>query len=116
MGLKSIRPPNVPEKQKTGNTQDHKIFYSVEECGNCVYATNDSEGLCFKERYCIDFYDGIEYFETIESASAYIGGIIGKDLPPNCADIESAIEDYMEEHGNDDEHWMSFHEYEVLED
>ena len=27
-----------------------------------------------------------------------------------------AIDDYMEEHGNSDESWMSFHQFEVLED
>ena len=93
-----------------------KIYYCVEECGNCVYATNDAEGLYFKDRYCLDFYDGIEYFETMEEAVKFIGGIIEKDLPPNCAEIESAIGDYMEEHDNDDEHWMSFHRFEVYDD
>lgn len=93
-----------------------KFYYCVEECGNCVYATNDLEGLYFKDRYCLDYYDGIECFETLEDVAEYVGDIIKKDLPPNYADIESAIEDYMEEHDNDDEHWMSFHEYEVLDD
>ena len=54
--------------------------------------------------------------ETLEDVAEYVGDIIKKDLPPNYADIESAIEDYMEEHDNDDEHWMSFHKFEVLND
>ena len=92
-----------------------KIYYCVEECGNCVYATNDSEGLYFKDRYCLHFYDGLEYFETIEAAAEFIGERIGKTLKPNYAKIEREIDDYLEEH-DDDEHWMSFHKFDVLDD
>ena len=93
-----------------------KIFYQVEECGNCVYATNDTGGEFFPDRYCLDFYDGLEYFETIEEAAKYIGEIMGKKLQPDIGEIENAIDDYMEEHDNSDENWMAFHEFEVLED
>ena len=86
-----------------------KIYYQVEECGNCVYATNDDEGEYFKDRYSLDSYDGLEYFETIEEAAKYIGEIIGKALKPDSAEIEQAIDNYMEEHDNSDESWMSFH-------
>ena len=95
---------------------DSKIFYQVEESGNCVYATNDAEGEYFPERYCLDSYDGLEYFETIKEAAKYIGEIIGKDLKPDFGEIENAIDDYMEEHDNSDESWMSFHMFEVLDD
>lgn len=93
-----------------------KVFYQVEECGCEVYATNDAEGVFFKDRYCLDFFDGLEYFETIEEAAKYVGEIIGKDLTPEYDKIEQAIEDYMEEQDNDDEHWMSFNQFEVLDD
>ena len=93
-----------------------KIYYQVEECGNCVYATNDADGEYFPDRYCLDSYDGLEYFETIEEAAMYIGEIIGKDLKPDFAEIEKEIDDYMEEHDNSDESWMSFHRFEVLDD
>ena len=93
-----------------------KIYYQVEECGNCVYATNDAEGEYFKDRYCLDSYDGLEYFETIEEAAEYIGERIGKELKPDLTEIEKEIDDYMEEHGNSDESWMSFHRFEVVDD
>lgn len=95
---------------------DSKIFYQVEESGNCVYATNDTDGVYFPERFCLDSYDGLEYFETIKEAAKYIGEIIGKDLKPDFGEIENAIDDYMEEHDNSDESWMSFHKFEVLDD
>ena len=93
-----------------------KIFYQVEECGNCVYAINDLEGLYFPDRYCLDSYDGLEYFETIEKAAEFIGERIGKELPSDFAEIENAIDVYMEEHDNSDESWMSFHKFEVIDD
>lgn len=95
---------------------DSKIFYQVEESGNCVYATNDADGVYFPDRYCLDFYDGLEYFETIEEAAKFIGEITGKDLKPDIKEIENTIDRYMEEHNNSDESWMSFHEFEVFDD
>lgn len=93
-----------------------KVYYCVEECGNEIYATNDTDGLYFPDRYMLDYFDGMEYFTTLEDAAEYIGNIIEEEVPPNYADIESAIEDYMDEHDNEDEYWMSFHQYEVLDD
>ncbi len=93
-----------------------KVYYCVEESGNEVYATNDADGDYFPNRYCLDSYDGLEYFETIEEAAKYIGEIIGKDLKSDFAEIEQAIDDYMEEHDNSDESWMSFHKFEVVDD
>lgn len=93
-----------------------KVYYCVEECGNCVYATNDAEGEYFKDRYCLDFYDGLEYFETIEAAAEFIGERIGKTLKPDFAEIEKEIDDYLEEHDDDEECWMSFHKFEMLND
>ena len=92
-----------------------KIFYCVEESGNEVYATNDADGEYFKDRYCVDSYDGLEYFETIEAAARFIGKKIGKQLKPDFREIEQAIDDYLEEH-DDDESWMSFHQYDVTDD
>lgn len=93
-----------------------KVYYCVEESGNCVYATNDADGLYFKDRYCLDFYDGLEYFETIEEAAKFIGARIGKEPKPDFTEIENAIDNYLEEHDDEEEAWMSFHQFEVLED
>lgn len=107
----------MPEFRHFLEQQYHgsKVYYCVEECGNCVYATNDSEGLYFKDRYCLDFCDGLEYFETIEAAADFISERIGKTLKPDYAEIEKEIDDYLEEH-DDDESWMSFHKFDVLDD
>ena len=94
---------------------ESKIFYQVEECGCEVYATNDTNGDYFSDRYCLDSYDGLEYFGTIEEAARYIGERIGKELKPDFTEIDKAIDNYMEEHDNSDESWMSFHEFDVLD-
>lgn len=95
---------------------ESKVFYQVEESGCEVYATNDVDGVYFPDRYILDYFDGIEYFRTLEDAAEYIGATIEEEIPPSYSDIESAIEDYMDEHDNDDEYWMSFHAYQVLDD
>ena len=95
---------------------ESRIFYQVEESGCEVYATNDADGVYFPDRYLLDYFDGMEYFRTLEDAAEYIGATIEKEIPPSYSDIESAIEDYMDEHDNADEHLMSFHAYEVLND
>jgi hypothetical protein len=97
------------------NYPESKVFYQVEECGNDVYITNDIDGEYFPDRYCLDFFDGLEYFEDIKEAAGYIGRIIGKDLKLDFTEIEKVIDDYLEEH-DDDESWMSFHRFEVLDD
>ena len=95
---------------------DSKIFYQVEECGCEVYATNDTDGEYFPDRYCLDSYDdGLEFFETIEEVASYLSGI-KKDLKPDFAEIEQAIDDYMEEHNNDEKYWMSLHKFDVVDD
>jgi hypothetical protein len=58
----------------------------------------------------------LEYFETIEEAAEYIGEIIGKELKSDFAEIENAIDNYMEEHNNDEKCWMSLHKFDVVDD
>ena len=34
----------------------------------------------FPERYILDFTDGVEYFNTLESAAAYVRNLTGKEV------------------------------------
>lgn len=92
-----------------------KIYYQVEESGNLVYATNDKEGNYYPERYLLDMYDDNEYFCDLESAAKYVSGTIGKEVKPDVEAIETAIDEFMEEHP-EEENWMSFHVFEVCDD
>jgi hypothetical protein len=93
-----------------------KVYYREEEPGCDVFYTNDADRIYFPERYFLDNYDEPLYYETIEEAAKYIGETIGKELTPDFAKIENAIDDYMDEHDNSDESWMSFHRFEVYDD
>lgn len=91
-----------------------KIYYQVEESGNIVYATNDREWKYYSERYLLEFYDGCEYFSSLESAAKYVNGTIGKEVKPDVQAMETAIDEYMKEHP-EEENWMSFHAFEVCD-
>lgn len=92
-----------------------KIYYQVEESGNLVYATNDRVGKYYPERYLLDMYDDNEYFCDLESVAKYVGGTIGKEVKSDVEAIETAIDEFMEEHP-EEENWMSFHVFEVCND
>ena len=92
-----------------------KVYYQVEESGNLVYATNDRDGKYYPERYLLDMYDDNEYFCDLESVAKYVSGTIGKEVKPDVQAIETAIDEYMAEHP-EEENWMSFHVFEVCDD
>ncbi|MDR3821180.1 MAG: hypothetical protein Q3Y16_07885 [Bacteroides sp.] len=92
-----------------------KVYYREEESGCGVFYTNDVAGEYFPERYYLDSCgDDSEYFRTIEAATEYISGIVGKKVEPEKNAIEEALNEYMEEKGDDDV-WYSFHEFTVVE-
>lgn len=59
------------------------IYYIVEEPGCEVYATNDSEGKYFTDRFyvnaCINGNFESDYFTTKESAMNYAASLLGKE-------------------------------------
>ena len=93
-----------------------KIYYINEESGMGIYTTNDKDGLYFRERYLLDMYDDIEYFETLETAAKYVSEKIGKQLEPDVKVIQDACDEYYEGHDEDENFFMSFHEFKVLDD
>jgi len=92
-----------------------KIYYSSEEPGCEVFVTNDIDGIHFPNRYYLDSYDDPLYFETIEEAADYVSGIVGRKVEPMVDDITEALDDYMEEH-EDEDVFYSFHEFLVSDD
>ncbi len=94
-----------------------KVYYKEEECGCEVYHTNDTAGRFFPERFFLDNYDEPLYYETIEEAAESISGIVGHEVEASVAAITEALDDFMEEHEDDDEEvFFSFHEFSVGED
>ncbi len=94
-----------------------KVYYREEECGCEVYHTNDTTGQYFPERYFLDSYEDPMYYETIEEAAESISKRIDRKIEPTFDAITEALDDYMEEHEDDDEEvFFSFHEFSVEED
>jgi len=92
------------------------IVYSAEESGNVYYVTNDVGGDYFPERYILDFTDGVEYFNTLESAAEYVKNLSGKDVKTED-EIVAAL-DELEECGQkeNDDVFYSFHKFTINEE
>lgn len=91
-----------------------KIYYQAEEDGMGVFITNDAEGSYFSDRYLGDNYDEPLYYETIDEAAESVSGIVGHHLEPSVDAIEKALDQYQEEH-EDEDIFYSFHEIQVLD-
>lgn len=86
-----------------------KIFYITEEAGMEYFATNDSEGKYFRDRFllesCIDEDYQHEYFRTKEEAQKYIAEHFHLHS-------EKEIEDF---NNNSDENYIYIYEYKLTE-
>lgn len=89
------------------------IYFVVEEPGMEVYATNDSEGKYFADRFfvdtCVDDNYRNEYFKHLEDAMAFVAQLLGKN---NITAEE--LETWNEEH-EDGDNFAYVHEFEVVD-
>ena len=92
-----------------------KVYYREEEPGCDVFYTNDSNGTYFPDRYLLDNYDEPLYYETIEEAAKSVSSIVGYKVQSTVEAIEAALNDYEEEH-EDEDVFYSFHEFQICED
>lgn len=88
---------------------DLTIYYIVEEAGCEVFATNDTDGKYYPERYLVDAYvkdtDYYEYFETEKQMKSFVSSLLEKkDF------TEEDIEAWNEEH-EDDDSYIYVHEF-----
>lgn len=89
-----------------------KVYYREEEPGCDVFYTNDADRIYFPERYFLDNYDEPLYYETIEEAAESVSEIVGHDVAPTVEAIEEALNNYEEEH-EDEDVFYSFHEFDI---
>ena len=89
------------------------IYYIVEEPGFEVYATNDTDGKYFTERFnvdaCVDGHDYWEYFQEEKETMDYVASLLKKD---NIT--EADIEQWNKEHEEEGD-FIHVHEFEVVE-
>ena len=91
---------------------DLTIFYSVEEPGCEVYATNDHEGKYYPERFyvdaCIEDTYHSEYFEKEEDALAFAAELLGRKKMSK-EDLDNWNEDI------ENDNYIYLHEFEMTE-
>ena len=92
-----------------------KVYYREEEPGCDVYYTNDADRNYFPERYLLNNNDEPLYFNTIEEAAEYVSGIVNQKVEANMTAIEKALDEYEEEN-KDEDVYLSFHEFQVVDD
>lgn len=92
---------------------DIKVYYIVEEPGCDIYATNDSEGKYFSDRYFVDTCIGgdyqSEYFQTEEDVYEWISQI--SDCK-NKEDVEAFNENRR---AADSDDFIYIHEFDVVQ-
>ena len=94
-----------------------KVYYMEQESGCEVFCTNDASGEYFPERYFLDSFEDWEYFETLDDAAKFVSKIIGHEVEPSADAIDKALDNYVEEHEEENEDiFYSFHEFKVVED
>ena len=95
---------------------DIKVYWTVEESGCEVYATNDKEGKYFPERYWVDTaQDDIyqsEYFVTEEAMYKWLDEKYGVKSEE---EVEAWNANY-EDSGTDDENFICIHKFDVDEE
>lgn len=91
---------------------DLTIYYIVEEAGCEVFATNDTDGKYYPERYLVDAYvkdvDYYEFFETEKQMKSFVSSLLEKE-----DFTEEDIEAWNEEHEDDDSH-INVHEFKYV--
>jgi len=92
-----------------------KVYYQEQKPGCDVFYTNDTNGDYFPDRYFLDSYNDWYYWQTIEDAAKHISGIVGHEVELTVEAIDDALEDYQQEH-EDDDLFYSFHEFKVVDD
>lgn len=92
--------------------KDMKVYFMVEEDGDCVYATNDSEGKYFSCRFvvdsCLDGAYDYECFNTEKEALQYIAELLEVD----SISMEQ-LETWQKYHENEDD-YLYFNEYKIV--
>ena len=91
---------------------DLTIYYIVEEAGCEVFATNDTDGKYYPERYLVDAYvkdvDYYEFFETEKQMKSFVSSLLEKE-----DFTEEDIEAWNEEH-EDDDSYINVHEFKYV--
>lgn len=99
-----------------------QIFFQTEECGMCIFQTNDATGEVFPERWLLDWNDEKkdvfiwEYFTDLPAVIEYLkdNGIITAAIEPTKAAIIAVLDQIQEERPDDISYMLE--EFVVVDD
>jgi len=99
-----------------------QIFFQTEECGMCIFQTNDATGEIFPERWLLDYNDEAnslylwEYFKDLPAVIEYLknNGVLTKEVYPSKGAITAALEEIQEERPDDISYMLE--EFVVVDD
>lgn len=92
-----------------------KIYYSVEEPSTCVFTTNDSAGLYFKDRFIIlNNMEGNSYYENEKELAEAVFDITGQWYNPNFAELQQALDEYNAAE-TDMDNWQNLYRIQILD-
>lgn len=99
-----------------------QIFFQTEECGMCIFQTNDATGEVFPERWLLDYNDEKEnifiweYFKDLPAVIEYLknNGIITAAIEPTKAAIIAVLDQIQEERPDDISYMLE--EFVVVDD
>lgn len=99
-----------------------EIYFQTEECGMCIFQTNDPTGEVFPERWLLDYNDEKEnifiweYFVDIPAVTQYLkdNGVIEKDIQPTKEAIVAILSEIEE--GRPDDISFMLEEFVVVDD
>ena len=99
-----------------------QIFFQTEECGMCIFQTNDAIGEVFPERWLLDWNDEAEnlylweYFRDLPAVIQYLkdNGVIEKDIQPTKEGILAVLSEIEEERPDDISYMLE--EFVVVDD
>lgn len=90
-----------------------KVYYrQLEPCLNNI-STNDVEGRYFPERFYLETHKGFYYFATIEKLAKFVATIIGYKVEPEFGIIYEALDEYLEDQGEESEAFYNLFEISV---
>ena len=99
-----------------------EIVFQTEECGMCIFQTNDAAGEVFPERWLLDFNDEKEnifiweYFTDLPAVIEYLknNGVITKEIQPTQEAIIAVLSEIEEERPDDISYMLE--EFVVVDD
>lgn len=93
-----------------------KIYYlEIEPC-TAWGATNDIVGKYFPFRYYMSIFDGYKFFNSLEEVAENVSKVVGFKVDFNFDTISNVLDDYTEEHKDDEiESYYNLYEIKMLD-